>query len=1077
MRQNISQFKNILHSKSFNLNFGIILLLNSISILLLSFPSFAQMTDMKFEHILSDKGLSQNTIHCIIQDREGFLWFATEDGLDKYDGYDFKIYKNDVNDSTSISDNFIWTMFEDKSGTLWIGTNSGGLSKFNRDKDNFTNYKHIPGDSTSLSNDNVRSILEDNNGNLWVGTEAGGLNEFNRKTNKFTQYHHEASNPNSLSNEVVLSVYIDNSGTIWAGTNDGLNKFNAKTKKFTSFLNEPGNPNSLSSNVVLSILEDKNSMLWVGTLNGLNKFDRKTRTFKRFLNNPNSVSNLSDSRINSIIEDRTGTLWVGTGNGLFQFNRTKQKFMSLERISPQSSTLNKNNILSLYEDNAGLVWVGTAEGGIVKFDRERMKFKHFKHISGNSNSLSYNTVRSIYQDKSGVLWIGTLGGGLNRFDKKSNKFIHIKHKPGDPNSLSENSVTSIFKDKKGTLWVGTWGGGLNKLVYLSNDGKIQKFISYQHNPDNPQSISSNVVQAIYKDSDGRMWIGTGAGLDLFDPLTGKFNNFTNTPGVNTSISDNQIQSAIFEDKSHYLWIGTWGGLNRIDLSKLKGEKEVKSLKFHRFTHKADNPFSLSDNRVISIHQDKHGNLWFGTYGGGLNELPFDQEHLKSDDVHFISYSIKDGLASNIIYGILEDKAGNLWLSTDNGLSKFDPENKTFRNYYQTDGLQSNQFYWGASYRGLNGELFFGGTNGVNAFYPSKLKDNKHIPPIVITSLQIFNKQVKISSENSPLTKSITETKKIELSYNQNVFSIEFAALDFTAPKKNQYKYMMEGFDKNWINAGNRRFVTYTNLDPGNYTFKVIGSNNDGVWNKRGTSLEITILPPFWKTWWFILAAVLILGGLIAFVVIYRVKHLLDIERFRAKLAADLHDNIGSSLTEISILSEVITQKLNHVDTDVKKSLKMISNNSRNLIDNMSDIVWLVNPKRDSLYDLILRLRDTYTELSSYTSISFRSENLKSLEKISLTMEHRQHLYLIFKEGINNCITHSECTEISLDAFVKGKRLEMILKDNGKGFNREEIGNGNGLGNITERARSIGGHLEIDSKIGEGTTIHFIGNLL
>jgi signal transduction histidine kinase len=288
---------------------------------------------------------------------------------------------------------------------------------------------------------------------------------------------------------------------------------------------------------------------------------------------------------------------------------------------------------------------------------------------------------------------------------------------------------------------------------------------------------------------------------------------------------------------------------------------------------------------------------------------------------------------------------------------------------------------------------------------------------------------------------------------------------------------MEGFDKDWIQSGNRRFVTYTNLDPGNYTFKVRGSNNDGIWNDKGASIQITILPPFWRTWWFVILAVLSIGGIIASIIIYRVKHLLDIERFRIKLAADLHDNIGSSLTEISILSEVISAKLDSVGEDVKKSLRMISDSSRNLIDNMSDIVWLVNPKRDSLYDLILRLRDTYTELSSYASISFRSENLKALEKVTLSMEHRQHLYLIFKEGINNCITHSGCTEMTLDASVKGKRLEMILKDNGKGFNTGSKSGGNGLENIQRRAKAIGGNISIYSKEGEGTTLQFSGNLL
>jgi two-component sensor histidine kinase len=339
--------------------------------------------------------------------------------------------------------------------------------------------------------------------------------------------------------------------------------------------------------------------------------------------------------------------------------------------------------------------------------------------------------------------------------------------------------------------------------------------------------------------------------------------------------------------------------------------------------------------------------------------------------------------------------------------------------------------------------------------------------------------VEINVNNSPLKKSITETKEIELSYSQNVFSFEFSALDYISPYKNRYAYMMEGFDENWIYSGNRRYITYTNLDPGKYIFKVKGSNNDGVWNEKGVQLIIRILPPLWKTWWFITLALIIIIGIIGLIIYFRVKNLIEISKFRTKLAADLHDNIGSSLTEISILSEVISKKIKTEEKDVTKSLKAISSNARSLVDNMSDIVWLVNPKRDSLYDLILRLRDTYSELSSYTNISFRSENIISLQKVSLSMEHRQNLYLIFKEAINNCITHSGCTEINLDASVKGRILEMTLKDNGKGFCKDAVkkGEGNGLENMLNRAKKIGGHLIINSKIGEGTIIQFQGNIL
>ncbi len=1040
---------------------------------------FGQTDQVNYVTITSANGLSQNTVHNIFQDSRGYLWFATEDGLNKYDGYKFTVYKNNPLDTNSISDNFVWTITEGKDGLLWIGTNNGGLCSFNRESEKFNRYVYNPKNPNSLSSNNVRSIYQDNKGLIWVGTDRAGLNEFIPGKNKFIHYTHSQTDPKSLSDNTVLVIYADRKGEIWIGGNGGLNLLDRKNKNFTHFHYEPDNPFSLSSDVVISIYEDREGNLWVGTLSGLNKLDRKTGKFTRYFNNADKINQNSDV-INNIIEDNSGYLWVATGNGIYHFELKEQKFINAGRYFYfDNSGFNMHNILSIYQDNSGLIWAGTAEGGIIKFDREKLKFVHITHKSSDPNSLSYNTIRSLHQDKNGILWIGTLNGGLDLYNTKTGKFTHYKNKPIEQNSLSNNAVTSIFRDQKGTLWVGTWGGGLNEMTGSFNDeisGKA-KFIHYYHDQTNPFSLSNNIIQDIYEDKEKRMWIGTELGLDMFDRSKNTFHNFINNPKDPFSLSNDEVQSCIMEDQFGHLWIGTWGGLNKLIITKdASGEKE--NYKFYRFGNDPEDQFSLSDNRVISIHQDGEGNLWVGTYGGGLNELTVDQLNLPPNhDVRFNRFSVKDGLSSSIIYGILEDKNGNLWLSTDNGLSKFNPNKLTFRNYYESDGLQSNQFFWGAYCKGIDGELYFGGTNGLNVFNPFELKENTHIPPIVITDFQIFNKPVDINTKGSPLKESISSTKEITLSYSQNVFSLEYAALDFTSPSKNDYSYKMEGFDKNWVAAGNRRFVTYTNLDPGEYTFMVKGSNNDGLWNQKGATLKFIILPPFWRTWWFILLTSVFVGGIVLLIIYVRVKHLLDIERFRTKLAADLHDNIGSGLTEISILSEVISHKLDTVDVNVRKSLQKISENSRNLIDSMSDIVWLVNPNRDSLYDLILRLRDTYSELSSYADISFRSENLKSLERISLSMEHRQHLYLIFKEGISNCITHSGCTEISLDAFVKGRRLEMILRDNGIGFKTDGEFGGNGLTNIKRRAASIGGEIIINSVPGEGTTLHFAGNIL
>jgi ligand-binding sensor domain-containing protein/two-component sensor histidine kinase len=1037
----------------------------------------AREVPINFDHLTNEEGLSQNTVHYIMQDSRGFIWFATEDGLNRYDGYNFSIYKAKPADKHSLPDNFVWTIYEDRSKNLWVGTNNGGLSKYDRANERFINYYSDPSNSHSLSFNNVRAILEDAEHNLWVGIESGGLDKFDRKNNVFYHHRHNPADSASLANDVVISLYEDKAGTLWVGTDGGLGRYDKKKNKFLNFSSNPSNINSLSNNVVLSICEDSKGIMWIGTVNGFNRFDKKTNKFTRYFINTSLSKNPNSNRINSILEDKNGSLWVGTGGGLFQFDRESESFSLVTPVYSNSTILNNKNILSLYEDMYGLIWIGSAEDGIAKYNSERMKFRHYKHEPFRGNSLNHNTVRSLYQDNTGILWIGTLGGGLNKFNSKTNSFTSYENNPHNKHSLSDNSVSAICKDSYGYLWVGTWNAGLNKTLHpLKNTaGEKLEFEKFSNNPAFYNIPRSNIIQKIFEDSDKNIWIGTGAGLSLYDRKKDNFINFTNDPQNPHTISSNLIQSCIIEDRNRNIWIGTWDGLNKISASdRNRLLTDPGNIKFVRYKFKQDNAYSLSDNRVISAYEDNKGNLWFGTYGGGLNMLPADQH--ESPKPRFYNYTTEEGLPSNIIYSVEGDNRDNIWLSTDDGLAVLNRQTGKFKIYDVSDGLQGNQFFWGAGCKGKNGEMFFGGTNGFNSFNPGDLKINSHIPPIVITSFQIFNRPVVPGGKNSPLTKSILETKEIELSYSENVFSFEFAALDFTSPDKNRYEYMMEGFDKNWINSDNRRYVTYTNLNPGDYVFRVRGSNSDGIWNEAGTAITIRILPPLWMKWWFILLSVLTLGGIVAFLIIYRVKHLLNIERFRAKLAADLHDNIGSSLTEISIWSEIIRKRIKNPEKDIEKSLQMISNNSRNLIDNMSDIVWLVNPKRDTLYDLILRLRDTYSELSSYTSISFKSENIKALEKVTLSIEHRQHLYLIFKEAINNSITHSNCTEISLDAFVKGRKLEMVLSDNGSGFNQEGQ-RGNGLENIKNRAKTIGGVLSINSEPGKGTTIKFEGYIL
>ncbi|MCK4346656.1 MAG: hypothetical protein KAX05_15335, partial [Bacteroidales bacterium] len=726
---------------------------------------------------------------------------------------------------------------EDNSGKLWIGTREG-LNKFDPKTEKFTVYKNDPQDPESLSHNNVRSIFEDSSGMLWIGTWGGGVNKFDRKTEKFTVYKHDPQDPESLSWSWVLSIFEDSSGMLWIGTGNGLNKLDPKTEKFTVYINNPQDSESLSYNRVLSIFEEKSGNLWIGTGNGLNKFDRKTEKFTVYKNDPQDPESLSSNWVSSTLEDKSGRLWIGTREGLNKFDPKTEKFTVYKNDPQDPGSLSHNGVSSILEDNSGIIWIGTLYGGLNKFDSKAKKFTLFQHNPQDPESLSNNIVRSIIEDKSGSLWIGTWGGGLNKFDSKTKKFTLFQHNPQDPESISSNVVHSIFEDKSGNLWIGT-GNGLNKF-----DPKTEKFTVY------PESLSNAYIITILEDKSGNIWIGGEVGLSKLNPKTEKLTVYKHDPQNPESLSHNVVIS-IFEDSSGKLWIGTEAGwLNKLD---------PKTEKFTGYKNDPQDPESLSHNTVISIFEDSSGTLWFGTSGGGLNKLvppaPDFSGSGSEESIKFIHYTTKDGLPDNTIHGLLEDDKGNLWISTGKGLSKFTPlksplkggiQRGVFKNYSVEDLLQDIEFHGPTACKSKSGEMFFGGIKGFVSFFPDSIKDNSFIPPVVITKFKLFNESV-FPGEDSPLKYSISETSTIELKYNKNFLSFEFAALNYSNPENNQYKYRMTGVDPDTVYAGTKRFAEYTDIRPGDYTFWVTGSNNDGIWNEKGTSIDIIIKPPLWKT--------------------------------------------------------------------------------------------------------------------------------------------------------------------------------------------------------------------------------------
>jgi PAS domain S-box-containing protein len=805
---------------------GFLLLL----LLILPFHFYPQDQWIHFQHITMKQGLSNSTIYCIFQDSRGFLWLGTDNGVNRYDGCSFKTYRNQMENPGSLSQNTVRAIIEDRSGALWIGT-FGGLNRFDPKKETFTHYQKDPGNPNSLGHNFILSLLADRWGNLWIGTYGGGLDRFSPRTGTFTHYRTVPGDSSSLSDNNVRRIYEDRWGNLWIGTyNGGLNKFLPQTGTFTRYQADPSNPNSLGHNTVLTIGAGPQGLLWIGTLGGgLDRFSPETGTFTHFRAEAGNPKTLSNNDVMEIYWDRSGVLWVGTGWGLNRFDPKKEEFTHYLADPNVPDSLSANKVRSIYEDRSGVLWIGTEFGSLNKFNRERKKFKHYTCVPGDSTSLSSSMVTALYEDRRGFLWVGT-DEGLNKGERKNNRFTftHYRHKPQGPSSLSSDRVWSLCEDRSGQLWVGTLKG-LNRM-----DREAGKFTRYLADPQNPNSLSGNRIMSICEDHRGVLWIGTFNGLNRFDPVKGVFTHFQEASDPSHRLSNNQILS-IYEDRTGVMWVGTGWGLNRFD-----SDTGI----FTYFLAKPGHPRWLSSDKINAIYEDRSGILWFGT-SGGLNR--YDRE-----TKFFTHYDVKRGLPSDVILGILEDKGGHLWLSTNDGLSRFDPKTGTFKNYDSGDGLQDEEFGY-ACWKSKDGEMFFGGINGFNAFIPGTIKDNPYPPGVVITDFKISNKSVGIGEKWNGeiiLENHISETGEIRLSYRETTLSFDYVALHFAAPESNRYAYRMEGLEKEWNYVGNRRFAIYPHMDPGNYVFRVIASNNDNVWNHSGASLIIHISPPFWRQWWF-----------------------------------------------------------------------------------------------------------------------------------------------------------------------------------------------------------------------------------
>ncbi len=797
-------------------------------------PARAQEPVIHFDHLTLDNGLSDNTVYAIVQDQTGFMWFGTQNGLNKYDGYRFTVYRSDPFNPNTVSNDNAGNIYIDHDGYIWIGTWGGGVDRLDPRTGQFKNYTTIPNDPNSLNYDRVQTIFQDSRGTIWIGTAGGGLNKLDPKTDTFTHYLPNPNNPFSISNDRIWRIDEDREGYLWIATTDGLNKFDPDTDKFTHYFHDPADPASLSHSLIRTLHIDRAGVLWVGTEKGLNRFNADTGTFTAYFRQVDNPTSLSDDIINAILEDSHGRFWVGTrSGGLNLMDRATGTFTHFVNDPLNSSSLAYNDIRYIFEDNGGVLWIGTRGGGVDKLVPTSGQFIHYAGIPGHPSTIANNEVRAIYQDDDGSLWLGNKGGGLTIYNSATGQYTSFAHNPDNPNSLSSDDIYAIYKDSAGIFWLGTAGGGLNSY----NPAESQ-FTRYPFDTGDSTGLSSTDVNVIFEDRARYLWIGTkGGGLDRFDRATQTFTAYQNDPANPASLANNDVY-AIYQDPAGQLWIGTYGGgLNKFD---------PVTEQFVRFQYNPENLTSLSDNNIYHIYQSAPDAMWLATANGGLNK--FDPQ-----TGHAVSYTQADGLASDVVYSILNDDAGNLWLSTSKGLTKFVPAENRFVNYGITDGLQRVMYREDSAFKGRDGALYFGGINGLTKFYPDKIGENMHVPPVVITGLSLFNQPLNLDAPPE-------STRDIQLSYQDDVLSFDFAALDYVAPEKNQYAYMLEGFDHDWNYAGPRTFATYTNLDPGDYTFKVKGANNAGVWNDDGISVSLVITPPFWETWWFRTLAV---AGLLA----------------------------------------------------------------------------------------------------------------------------------------------------------------------------------------------------------------------
>ncbi|MET0551455.1 MAG: two-component regulator propeller domain-containing protein, partial [Vicinamibacteria bacterium] len=837
-------------------------------------PLAAQERPMAFERVSLAEGLSQSTVLGVFQDSRGFIWLGTEDGLNRYDGVSVRTYKYDPADPASLPDNLVWAIAEDGQGDLWIGTEGGGVARWDRKTDRFA---RVPFGVGPAAAPRVRTLAFGPDGRLWVASKDQGLLALDPPTGTVRAFRHDPAKPDSLVHDSVFALAFDGGGQLWVGTDGGLDRLDLATGAFRHYPGDPAQPAAgLADPRVRALFVDREGRVWVGTQGGgLARLEPGPgATFRTYRHDAAVPTSLSHDRVRAIHEDAAGRLWIGTDGGLDLLDRQQATFSHYRHDPTDPSSLGDDNVMTLYQDKGGVLWVGTRNGGAHRWNPATWSFGHHTRSASGASGLTDKTVTSFAEDRVGRIWIGTFGG-LHVMDRQTgavSKYTAASGSPGD-------RVMALATDPEGMLWIGTMGAGLSRL-----DPATGVLRTYRHSAADPKSLAADAVMALMVDGVGDLWVGTyGGGLDRLDAATGTFAHYRHDPADPESIGADIVTSMV-QDASGAIWLGTdGGGLSLLD------RRTGKAL---RFKHDPADPASLGGNSIYTLYLDATSRLWIGTRGSGLALL----ESRAGASARFRHHRQKDGLANDVVYGILPDGEGHLWLSTNNGLSRFDPQTTAFRNYDPSNGLQSSEYNYGAHLRSASGELFFGGVNGFNAFHPRRLAVNAHVPPVVLTA---FLKENRAAATDVPLW----QLSGIDLGYRDDVVTFEFAALDYASPGRNRYAYKLEGFDPDWVDLGSVRRVTYTDLAPGNYRLRVRAANNDGVWNETGLEVPVRVEAPPWLRWWAFVAYALVLGGALwAFVRAQQRK----VER-EAQYARRLEQDVQSRTNELAARNQDLEQ--------------------------------------------------------------------------------------------------------------------------------------------------------------------------